>query len=484
MKSLNKKKVLILLAVLSVAVMLGGCVSNPDNTSGNSSAGAGYNGGLPWDIAPTIPPLDITPTPDTNPLVLPSPSADANLPLPGTTGSGMVVLPGATTGTNAGGVIIPSLMPTFTIIPMTQSPTSTPRPTAAPLLLKEGSEGTEVRNLQTKLRDLGYMRTVDGKFEAGTKRAVIAFQNRNGLPADGVVGTATMTKLNSRNAVRAAPTPRPTQTARVTTPPRVNENVILQLGSRGTEVRRMQERLIELGYLTGKATGDFNEATEAAVIAFQKRNVSYFDGKAGPLTLNKLYSGSALGTNSSAGSVGIVLKNGDKNSEAVRSMQRRLKDLGYYNGTVDGDFGDGTELAIRSFQGNNGLTVDGKAGETTLNLLNSGNAKRAGSSSGSDGPRVTPVPSYTPITQFTLVTPAPDGSYVTLRPGNMGTLVTNLQNALKSQGYYKADVDGKYGTGTIDAVTRFQADHGLSQDGIAGPSTQRVLFEGNFPIGS
>ena len=158
--------------------------------------------------------------------------------------------------------------------------------------------------------------------------------------------------------------------------------------------------------------------------------------------------------------------------------------MGYYSGTVDGDFGDGTELAVRSFQGNNGLTVDGKAGETTLNLLNSSSAKRAGSSGGSGGQPVTPVPAYTPITQFTSVTPAPDGSYVTLRPGNMGTLVTNLQNALKSQGYYKGDVDGKYGTGTIDSVTRFQADHGLSQDGIAGPSTQRVLFEGNFPIGS
>ncbi len=477
MKTLNRKSILILLAALSAAVLLGGCVSNPDNTSGNSSAGAGYAGDLPWDIAPTIAPLDITPTPDTNPLVLPTATLDLNSAQPGTAETtGPVSTDGGTFG-----IITPTPRPNFTITPVTAPPTSTPKPTATPLLLKEGSTGSAVRTVQTRLRALGYMKTIDGKFEAGTKRAVIAFQNRNGLPADGVVGTATMAKLNSKNAVKAAPTPKPTQAVRTTPTPRINENIILELGSRGAEVRKMQERLIQLGYLTGKATGVFNESTEAAVIAFQKRNVSYFDGKAGPLTLTKLYSGAAKKAAAPAASVGTVLKNGDQNSNAVRALQSRLKELGYYNGTVDGNFGDGTELAVRSFQGNNGLTVDGKAGETTLNLLNSAKAKRA--NSGGTQP-VTAPPTYTPITQFTNVTPAPDGSYVTLRPGNMGTLVSNLQNALKSQGYYKGIVDGKYGTGTIEAVTRFQADHGLSQDGIAGPATQKILFEGNFPIGS
>ena len=45
-------------------------------------------------------------------------------------------------------------------------------------------------------------------------------------------------------------------------------------------------------------------------------------------------------------------------------------------------------------------------------------------------------------------------------------------------------MDGKYGIGTEEAVKRFQADHGLSQDGDAGGATQRVLFEGDFPVGS
>jgi len=94
------------------------------------------------------------------------------------------------------------------------------------------------------------------------------------------------------------------------------------------------------------------------------------------------------------------------------------------------------------------------------------------------------MPALTPIAQYINVTPDPTGNYVTLRPGNSGILVTNLQQALKNQGYLSGTVDGKYGISTMEAVQRFQADHGLSQDGIAGAATQRTLFEGNYPIGS
>jgi N-acetylmuramoyl-L-alanine amidase len=62
--------------------------------------------------------------------------------------------------------------------------------------------------------------------------------------------------------------------------------------------------------------------------------------------------------------------------------------------------------------------------------------------------------------------------------------VRKLQQALKDQGYLTGSVDGKYGAATVDAVIRFQQNKGLSQDGIAGFATQRVLFEGDYPIGS
>ena len=63
-------------------------------------------------------------------------------------------------------------------------------------------------------------------------------------------------------------------------------------------------------------------------------------------------------------------------------------------------------------------------------------------------------------------------------------LVRNLQNALKSQGYLSGSVDGKYGEGTTEAVTRFQQDKGLSMDGVAGPAITAGAFYGNYPMGS
>lgn len=63
-------------------------------------------------------------------------------------------------------------------------------------VLKQGSKGDEVKEVQRRLKEWGYYKgTVDGVFGAGTKSAVIAFQKKNGLTADGVVGRATYKAL-------------------------------------------------------------------------------------------------------------------------------------------------------------------------------------------------------------------------------------------------------------------------------------------------
>ena len=63
----------------------------------------------------------------------------------------------------------------------------------------------------------------------------------------------------------------------------------LENGSEGSEVKRLQKRLIDLGYLSGSADGKFGPATEAALTEFQKNNGLEADGKAGTKTQNKLY---------------------------------------------------------------------------------------------------------------------------------------------------------------------------------------------------
>ena len=52
--------------------------------------------------------------------------------------------------------------------------------------------------------------------------------------------------------------------------------------------------------------------------------------------------------------------------ETVRQIQTKLRNWGYYTGSVDGVYGSGTEKAVRLFQQKNGLTVDGNAGAQTL----------------------------------------------------------------------------------------------------------------------
>ncbi len=63
-------------------------------------------------------------------------------------------------------------------------------------ILKQGAKGDEVKEVQRRLKNWGYYKgKVDGVFGAGTRSAVIAFQKKNGLKADGVVGKATYKAL-------------------------------------------------------------------------------------------------------------------------------------------------------------------------------------------------------------------------------------------------------------------------------------------------
>ena len=84
----------------------------------------------------------------------------------------------------------------------TPTPTPTPEPTATPGLLRSGMQGSAVADLQTRLQALGYYSgKIDGDFGSGTKAAVQAFQQVNGLDADGVAGAKTLGALYSDGAV-------------------------------------------------------------------------------------------------------------------------------------------------------------------------------------------------------------------------------------------------------------------------------------------
>lgn len=410
-----------------------------------------------------------------------------NLPAISTDASGVTA-----TSTPSGGTITVGLT-TATPKPSSPSATATPKPTtssaAASSTLKEGSSGSEVKTLQQRLKELGYYKgSVDGKYGAGTAEAVKAFQRANKLTADGKAGKNTQTALYSKNAVKASATNSSSSSSSSSSGSSSSSSstsssytngrtdVYLQIGSSGKQVKILQNRLIVLGYLTGTADGEFGETTEAAVKAFQKRNSIYDDGVAGPTTLTKLYSSSAKKASSVVANLGSIRPG--TNGSAVRALQQQLKTLGYYSGSVDGDYGSGTTAAVTAFQQANGLTADGIAGKATQNAIyaaiNGGSSSSGGSSSGSS----TSPASYG--------AKASSNGYTTISStsGSNSSNVKAVQSALSAKGYYNGDYDGSYGSGTEQAVKDFQKAMGLRVTGMAGPTTQRLLYGGTSASGS
>ena len=142
----------------------------------------------------------------------------------------------------------------------------------------------------------------------------------------------------------------------------------------GNDVYALQERLIELNYLSGVADGVFGTETQNALIAFQNRNGLTADGTAGASTLKKL-----SGSCKAADRDGCAQQQRHACTRATRgedvyNLQARLFELGYYNGRIDGRYSSETTAAVKAFQKANGLSADGIAGQGTLNKLNSGNA--------------------------------------------------------------------------------------------------------------
>ncbi len=223
-------------------------------------------------------------------------------------------------------------------------------------ILKRGSKGSDVEKLQELLKEQGYFEydKVTGYYGKITEDAVKAFQKANGLKADGIVGEQTWEKLSNETAEQAASED-------------TSENEDLSItfagtiseGMEGEEVERIQRRLQELGlYGYSRITGYYGSITEDAVEAFQKAYGLNPDGVVGQNTLEKLF------TEYKETSLIPGMQ-----SEEVIGLQKRLKELGYYDYSADGEYGAKTREAVVYFQSAHGLTADGVAGTQTKQVL-------------------------------------------------------------------------------------------------------------------
>ncbi|WP_312370750.1 peptidoglycan-binding protein [Lachnoclostridium sp.] len=283
----------------------------------------------------------------------------------------------------------------------------------APKFYDIGVKHSTVMEIQQKLMDLGFMEDAEPTDYYGsiTADAVKMFQRQSDLKQDGILGPDTFEMLLSDNAKHYA----------------------AKLGMDGADIKRIQQRLYEMGYLaTGDmVTGHFGDVTESAVKKMQENNGLAADGKVGKMTVDLLYSEDAKPN---------LIAYGEQ-SDIVLAAQKRLKELGYLTTTPDGKYGNDTSVAVKQFQSRNDLVVDGFLGPSTREILKGSSA-------------------------------VPNGVML----GDSGDAVKRIQELLNKYGYISsANMTGYFGEVTEDAVKSFQKNNGLSADGNAGVMTMTKL---------
>ena len=433
-----KRKILLALMLAATLFSLSGCFIAPDPTLDPLTI---TEGTIPFGTVRPLP----TNTPTPKPKATPSPTPDSWSSSDQSTWEdwSTEALPTATPRRAA------------TAAPNAQSwQTSTDDYNAGYPVLRVGSTGSDVSDLQARLTELGYYTgTIDGRYASGTQSAVMEFQTLNGLSADGIAGRQTQDLLYSSAAKAKV----------ISATSTTDGYLLLKQGASGLEVRKLQGRLAELGYYSGGVDGIYGQSTVNAVKAFQRNNGLSGDGQAGEQTQKKLYAATAKYASSPVAtadpdqirSLSVGMTGND-----VYALQARLIELRYMTGVADGVFGTETEEALKAFQKNNGLNADGVAGYTTIRKIN-GSCKAA-----------------------TRVTPSPEPSRLVLREGDTGDAVFVLQARLFELGYFTGRIDGRFTEATTAAVKDFQRANGLGADGIVGAGTQRVLDSDDAVSGS
>lgn len=178
----------------------------------------------------------------------------------------------------------------------------------------------------------------------------------------------------------------------------------LTANSTGDSVSRLQATLKLLGFYQGAVNGTYTQATQEAVARFQAAAGIAADGVAGPSTWKKLLPTPGEVTNTAIATApiqprtlpapanptanppatpptnapanppaevpsGPPLLRPDAEGPAVAQLQRELRDLNYYDGEIDGGYGEQTQAAVMAFQRDQQLEVDAIVGNSTWDAL-------------------------------------------------------------------------------------------------------------------
>ena len=219
------------------------------------------------------------------------------------------------------------------------------------------------------------------------------------------------------------------------------------------DLLEVDHRLYELGYRDEACSGELNDVMVNALRNFQRVNGLGITGQPDAGTIFVLNSDAAisqgdyLGRISSESAEAPTLEPGAYGN-SVLQLQRTLKELGYFDGSLDANYSEDTAAAVSRFQLANGLAATGIAdGAVTMRLYG-------------DSPVV--------WEDFLL------GSVAVA--GDTGPAVLTIQYLLRDKGYFEGECTGKYGEVTRRAVRQFQSDSGLEVTGDADLETCRALF--------
>ncbi len=276
--------------------------------------------------------------------------------------------------------------------------------------LGKDDEGDEVRKLQEALKKMGYEVEVNGIYDEKTVQAVFQFQQDNEIVDDendlgaGYFGPQTYEVLSNKVIALSEPENESIQTDIIAQADYDPFETTLQKGDSGNEVKILQEELKKINLLRIEPTGFFGEVTENAVYKFQQRKgiiTARSDAGAGvfgPSTRNalngilgyrantkQLIASKTAEYNKNEEKVYIAeqaqdfindLVYGSKGND-VETLQKKLKELGYFDGTIITDyFGDVTKDAVIAFQLEKGIITSqndpgaGKVGPQTRDQLN------------------------------------------------------------------------------------------------------------------
>ncbi len=198
--------------------------------------------------------------------------------------------------------------------------------------------------------------------------------------------------------------------------------------------------------------------------------ISYTFSSNGKCTSNGPVEDNSISTTTQSSSLKL-----GSTGEKVEKLQERLSELGYYDGVIDGHYGEGTEEAFKLFQENCGLYVDGIAGSDVEYLY------------------ADDAPAYNTFTleiennkedaeiaqtsaENEEAEEVEDSAPTSFAKGDYHDEIAKFQIRLIELAYYDGIADGSFGSMTEQALMNFQGANGITQTGVADELTLEALY--------